>query len=80
MEVIVHADTLVEGHGWTGTGRCVLPDHIARHLIGIGNAEAYNTKVETVAEKKTDRGSSASQADRASRKKTAKKSGAKRKS
>ena len=64
MKIRVFNDTLVNGQ-WTGTGVGDFEPNVAQHLIDIGNAEPYETKVLEGPEVKKARPSSASRVDRA---------------
>jgi len=69
MKVLILQPTIIGGVDYQPTPHAqTVPDHIGQHLVEIGNATHFETKVVEVTEKKT---SSASQAAPASRKKTA---------
>lgn len=72
MLVIILRPTIAGGIDYTPAPHAQeVPDHVAEHLIEIGNARRFETKVEEPAVKKT---SSVSQPAPASRDTTAKKS------
>ena len=64
MKLRVFNDTLIGGR-WTGVGVGDFDPVTAQHLIDIGNAEAYETKVVEKLEVKKTKPSSASRVDRA---------------
>ena len=74
MRIKVSQDTLIAGQ-WTGVGVGNFEPHIAQHLIDIGSAVPYETKVvEAIQVKKLVPDSSVSQPGRVLRKKIARKS------